>query len=65
MKIKVRRARVVSSVLEDARRVIREHAPIVLSERDQRTFVNALLKPPAPHGKLRAAYQKYVKDFGP
>lgn len=54
---------VVSSALEDAKRVIREHALIVLNERDQRTFVNALLRPPAPHERLRAAYQKYVKDF--
>ncbi len=54
---------VVSCAVENARRVIREHERVLLNERDQKTFVDALLHPPAPNKFLRAAYKRYLKTF--
>lgn len=56
---------VVSSALQDARRVIRENELILLNARDQKIFVEALLHPPEPNAALRAAYQEYKKAFKP
>jgi uncharacterized protein (DUF1778 family) len=55
---------VVSRAVEDAKGVIREHELIILNESDQKRFVGALLNPPEPNARLRAAYRKYRKDFG-
>ena len=56
---------VVSSALQDARRVIRENELILLNARDQKIFVEALLHPPEPNAALRAAYQEYKKASSP
>jgi uncharacterized protein (DUF1778 family) len=54
---------VVARAVEDAKRVIREHELIVLTEKDQRTFVDALLNPSRPNEQLRAAYRRYQKEI--
>ena len=53
-------------VLESARHaaeaVIHEHEVITLSARDSRAFVEALLNPPAPNERLRAAFARYQQE---
>ncbi|AUS99424.1 hypothetical protein CLI64_02890 [Nostoc sp. CENA543] len=55
---------VISSVLKAANEVIQEHEIMVLSRQDQEVFVEALLNPPAPSEKLRAAAQRYKQNMG-
>lgn len=50
---------VVSSVLDAARRVIREHESMQLSARDREAVVAALLNPPAPNEALARAAREY------
>lgn len=50
---------VVSAADEAATRILREHGMLTLSERDCKTFVRALLKPPAPRGRLAQAMKRY------
>jgi uncharacterized protein (DUF1778 family) len=50
---------VVSAADEAATRILREHGMLTLSERDCKTFVHALLKPPAPRGRLAQAMKRY------
>ena len=50
---------VVTAAGEAARRVIREHDVIDLSERDQRAFARALLDPPAASPALAEAARRY------
>lgn len=50
---------VVSSVLEAARRVIREHESMQLSARDREAVVAALLDPQAPSEALSRAAREY------
>jgi uncharacterized protein (DUF1778 family) len=52
---------VVASAQAAARRVIEDHEVIRLSAADREAFVSALLSPPAPHAKLRAAARRYRK----
>lgn len=55
---------VITSVLDAAKRAIQEHEMITLSARDREVFVEALLNPPAPNEKLRAAAQRYRQNMG-
>lgn len=55
---------VISSVAEAAKQAIQEHEMMTLSVRDQEIFVEALLNPPAPSDKLRAAAQRYKQVMG-
>lgn len=55
---------VVTSAYETAVRTIREHQAMVLSERDRKVFVGALLNPPAPGARLRKAARRYRQHFG-
>ncbi|HEY9872475.1 MAG TPA: DUF1778 domain-containing protein [Candidatus Obscuribacterales bacterium] len=55
---------VISSVLDAARRTIQEHSMMVLSVPDQKAFVEALLNPPTPGDKLRAAALRYKQYMG-
>ncbi|WP_066375608.1 type II toxin-antitoxin system TacA family antitoxin [Anabaena sp. CA = ATCC 33047] len=55
---------VISSVLKAANEVIQENEMMVLSRQDQEVFVEALLNPPAPSEKLRAAAQRYKQNMG-
>jgi len=50
---------VISSAQEAALRAIRHHELVVLGAEDQRAFVQALLHPPAPSRRLRAAWRRY------
>jgi uncharacterized protein (DUF1778 family) len=50
---------VVSAADEAARRILREHEILTLSERDSKTFVSVLLNPPAPRGHLAEAMNRY------
>jgi uncharacterized protein (DUF1778 family) len=55
---------VVSSAQETAARMVREAEVMTLSARDRKAFVAALLKPPAPGGRLRRAARRYQKAAG-
>ena len=55
---------VVTSAYETAVRTIREHQAMVLSERDRKLFVGALLNPRAPGARLRKAARRYRQHFG-
>jgi uncharacterized protein (DUF1778 family) len=56
---------VVTSALEAAKETIREHEVIVLSVRDSKTFVEALLNPKGPNEALRRAFRQHRELFGP
>jgi len=51
----------ISSMQRAATSVLQEHTRIELSERNQRTFVEALRNPPEPNEALRAAAKAYSK----
>ncbi len=51
----------ISSMQRAAASVLQEHTRIELSERNQRTFVEALMNPPEPNQALRAAAKAYTK----
>ena len=55
---------VVSSAQETAARMVREQEVMTLGARDRKAFVAALLKPPAPGGRLRKAARRYNKSAG-
>lgn len=50
---------VIQSAQEKADALIREHDVLNLTANDQRLFVEALLKPPAPNQKLKRAARRY------
>jgi uncharacterized protein (DUF1778 family) len=50
---------VVESAQRAAEEVIRAHSVVMLSARDSRAFVEALLEPPMPNGALRTAAARY------
>ena len=47
-----------------AKRTVQEHEVMELSARDQKTFVAALLNPPAPGKRLRDAAKRYKAAMG-
>lgn len=51
----------VSTLVEAAGRVVREHDVLTLSMRDQIMLAEALLAPPAPPPRLAAAARRYAK----
>lgn len=55
---------VVSSVVDAARQVVRERELADLTRQDRMAFVEALLNPPAPNARLRAAAKRYEQVFG-
>jgi uncharacterized protein (DUF1778 family) len=55
---------VVHSAQEAARRAIQDQEMMVLGARDREVLVKALLHPPSPSPRLRAAYARYKKMFG-
>lgn len=50
---------VTASAQEAAMDIISRHAVLQLSRRDQQTFIEGLLNPPAPNEALRAATMRY------
>lgn len=56
---------VVSSAHEAAVRTLRDHDVITLSVRDSEVFVAALLDPPEPGEKLKAAARRYLERHRP
>ena len=53
---------VLEGALRYAQEVIREHTVIELSVRDTQAFMEALLNPPAPGERLRAAADRYKRE---
>ena len=53
---------VLRSAEAAANEVIREHQVITFTIEDSQAFVNALLNPPEPNDKLRAAFENYKRD---
>ena len=51
----------VQAVQEAAHQTIERHGSLRLSARDQQVFVKALLNPPEPGKRLRAAAERYKK----
>lgn len=50
---------IIRSAQRAAEQAIRDHSLLVLSARESRDFVQALLNPPAPNAALRAAAEHY------
>jgi uncharacterized protein (DUF1778 family) len=50
---------IVSSAEKAAVRAIEEHEVWTLSRRDREVFVRALLRPPAPSRRMKAALKRY------
>ena len=55
---------VIDSAVANAKRAIDENQRMTLSARDREIFVGALLKPPAPSAKARAAARRYKELTG-
>jgi len=54
----------VLSADEAAARTIQEHETWTLTGQDREAFVNALLNPPAPSERMKAAAQRYMERRG-
>lgn len=52
----------VASAEENARRVLRDHEVVELSEQARTDFMNALMNPPAPNAKLRQLAARYEQE---
>jgi uncharacterized protein (DUF1778 family) len=52
---------VAHAASEAAMRIVEEHKVITLTAREQAAFVEALLNPPKPGPRLRAAARRYRK----
>ena len=50
---------IINAVQEKANAIIQEHDAILASERDREIFFDALMNPPGPNQKLRAAAERY------
>lgn len=55
---------VVASAFAAAEERVRRHEVMVLSERDSKRFVEALLNPPEPNEHLRRAAARHRELFG-
>ena len=52
---------IVSSALEKAEKAIQKHETMALDRRDAKRFFDAIVNPPAPNDKLRAAMDEHRK----
>ncbi len=50
---------VISSALERANKLVKEHETILASERDRKLFFNAIINPIDPNDKLKKAALRY------
>lgn len=55
---------VLTTAIEQARRIVREHDVITLSDRDWRLLLDALANPPEPTPRLRRAFERHRKAMG-
>ena len=55
---------IVQHADEAARKTIQEHTSWMLRDRDRGVFVEALLNPPKPSARMRAAARRYRKHTG-
>lgn len=55
---------VIDSTQEAAMRIVQEHEVMRLSREEQVAFVTALLTPPEPGARLKAAIESYRKKAG-
>jgi uncharacterized protein (DUF1778 family) len=55
---------VISSLINAAKQIIQENEMMILGRQDQEVFVEALLNPPEPSAKLKAAAQRYKQNMG-
>lgn len=51
----------VTALVDTARRTIAEHETLVLSDRDRKTFFDALINPPEPSERLRRAVAEHKR----
>lgn len=51
----------ISSADQAARKTIEQHEVWTLSDRDREVFIKALLRPPAPNVRIKAAVRRYRK----
>jgi uncharacterized protein (DUF1778 family) len=54
---------VVDCAQEKAHRILREHESMILSERDRRAFVEALLNDTEPNARLKHAAERYSERW--
>lgn len=54
----------VVSMHEAAVKTVEQHELLTLTAKDQQTFVEALMNPPAPNRALRAATKRYRRMVG-
>jgi uncharacterized protein (DUF1778 family) len=52
---------IINAVQEKASTIVEAHNTILASEKDREIFFNALINPPGPNDKLRAAAEQYKK----
>ncbi len=52
---------IVGSVMESATKTIQDHNVLTLNEEASRVFAEALLNPPAPNTRAKAAWRRYRK----
>lgn len=55
---------IVTSADDAAARTIQQHEVWVLADRDREVFVKALLHPPAPSARMKAAARRYKQQIG-
>lgn len=55
---------IVTSADDAAARTIQQHEMWVLADRDRDVFVKALLHPPAPSARMKAAVRRYKQQIG-
>jgi uncharacterized protein (DUF1778 family) len=55
---------IISSAINQARKIIDEHDKILASKKDREIFFNALMNPDKPNAELKNAYKLYQEIFG-
>ena len=53
---------VINSLQREAEEIVKKHRAILSSKRDEEIFFDAVMNPPAPGSKLKAAAKKYNKQ---
>ncbi|MGD0628623.1 MAG: DUF1778 domain-containing protein [Terracidiphilus sp.] len=53
----------LTALTEATRQTISRHEALLLSERDRKTFFDALISPPKPNARLRRAFRAAAEGF--